>query len=546
MKSTGRTLPAFGLVVFAVGCDAHRTPTGFDRLVDGRDAGAGAMEASTGGAGVNTGGTGGNSSGGIGATSSGGTTRSGGEASDSGAVGGGGAAGAGADAGNGRSDAGTGGTDAGAVTCAKGTWDDDGDPSTVCRPNVVQQIVTGERHTCALLSDGSVKCWGLNTEGQLGYPGVSKVAVPSSVEPVSITNLPGVTVTALAAGWMHTCALLSDGSVKCWGWNDRGQLGYGHTKDIGDDEAPSSVAPVSVTTLPGVTVKAIAAGRHTCALLSNDTVKCWGGEPLGYGNSEDIGDDELPSSVEPISVTTAPGVTVRSIAVGFYNTYALLSDGSLRGWGLSGWGELGYGNPSTVGDDEPPSSVGPVSVTSTPGVTVEQVTAGRNHTCALLSDGSVKCWGAIFQNAGVGYGNEEPIGDDELPSSLGPINLTTAPGIKAKQIVSGVAHTCALLTDDTVTCWGWSGQGELGYGNTDTIGDDELPSSVGPVSVTTTGSPKVVALSAGSAAYDTCAVLAGGAAKCWGLNADFELGYGTTENIGDDQLPSAAGTVVLF
>jgi hypothetical protein len=432
------------------------------------------------------------------------------------------------------------------VACATGTWDDDRDPSTACKPNLVQQIVTGERHTCALLSDGSVKCWGLNTEGQLGYPGVASVGLPSSVGPVSITNVPGVTVTALAAGWMHTCALLSDGTVKCWGWNDFGQLGYGHTKNIGDDEAPSAVEPVSVTTLPGVTVKAIAAGRHTCALLSNDTVKCWGAGPLGYGNANAIGDDELPSAVEPISVTTTPGVAVRAIRVGFYNTYALLSDGSLRGWGSSGWGELGYGNTNTVGDDELPSSVGPVSVTATPGVTVEDVSAGRNHTCAILSDGSVKCWGAIFQDNGVGYGNVNPIGDNELPSSVGPISLTTAPGIKAKQIVSGIAHSCALLTDDTVTCWGWSGQGELGYGNVNTIGDDELPSSAGPVSVTATGSPKVVALSAGSSAYNTCALLAGGAAKCWGFNIDLELGYGTTKDIGDDELPSTVGAIVLF
>jgi alpha-tubulin suppressor-like RCC1 family protein len=414
-------------------------------------------------------------------------------------------------------------------------------------PNTVKQIVGGERHTCVLLSDGTVKCWGLNTYGQLGSGTSDKILLASAAPRVRITDTAGVKVTSVAAGWHHTCAVLSDGSAKCWGWNDHGQLGYGNTENVGDDELPSSVGPISVTATPGVTVTALAAGRHTCALLSDGSVKCWGGTPYGYADDELIGDDELPSSVGPISVTTTPGVTVTSLACSFYNTCAVLSDGSLKCWGMSPWGELGYGNGQPVGDDELPSAVGPVMVSNTPGVTVTAVAGGFNHTCALLSDGSVKCWGGMNNGTyGVGYGNTDLIGDNELPASVGALSLTTKPGVVATAITSGTHHACALLSDSSVTCWGWNAHGQLGYGNTDIVGDDELPSSRSPASVTAVPGVRVSALAAGATAWHTCAVLSDGSAKCWGLNTDGQAGYGTTENVGNDELPSSLGPIRLF
>ena len=417
-------------------------------------------------------------------------------------------------------------------------------------PLRVTQLAAGDEHTCALLSDGSVRCWGKNDAGQLGHGNRDTIGddeLPSSVGPVSVTTTAGIKITQLVAAVGRTCALLSDGTVKCWGDNSQGELGYGNRDTIGDDELPSSVGPVSVTTAPGVTAVGLAAGgSHTCVLLSNGTVTCWGrggnGE-LGYGRRETIGDDELPSSVGAVDVTKAPGVTVTRLAAGRFETCALLSDRTLKCWGLNTFGELGYGNTDSIGDDETPSSVGPISVTASPGVTPIGVVAGDYHACALLSDGSVRCWGSTLDGE-LGYGNRTKIGDDELPSSVGPVSITADRGVSALTLVAGFDHNCVLLSDSTLKCWGANVFAELGIGSLNNIGDDELPSSVGPVSVTPTPGVTPAALAAGYG--HTCVLLSDRSVRCWGRNKFGQLGLGHTETIGDDELPSAAPAVSVF
>ena len=315
-----------------------------------------------------------------------------------------------------------------------------------------------------------------------------------------------ISVAELVAGGNHTCALFSDGTVKCWGENAHGQLGYGNTQDVSD---PASVGSVSVTDTPGVAVTQLWAGyEDTCALLSDQTLKCWGRSnwgQLGYGNTDDIGDDELPSSVGPISVTTTPGVTVTQIAAHYMHTCALLSDRSVACWGLAAYGQLGYGNTNNIGDDELPSSAGSVSVTSTPGARVTQIGAGLEHSCALLANGAVQCWGNNYGEGQLGYGSMTDIGDDETPSSIGPVSITTDPAVTTIGLTVGALHTCVLLSDASVRCWGYNRQGQLGNGNTQTIGDDELPSSVGAVSITTTPGVTVAMLATGG--YHSCVLL---------------------------------------
>ena len=427
----------------------------------------------------------------------------------------------------------------GAVT---GGATDGGAAGGASDPILITDIAAKAERTCALFSDGSVKCWGSNYAGVLGYGTKTNVLEPALVGPVRVSESPGVTVTRLGGGPSQNCALLSTGSATCWGNGDYGQLGYGNTKTIGDDELPSSVGPVSITTTPGITVRTVEGGDiHTCALLSDGSIRCWGSRCCnGAGNADTIGDDELPSSVGPVSITTASGITSTALVANGTYTCALLSNDSVKCWGLSNLGQLGYGNTDAIGYGVLPSSVGPVSVTSTSGVTVTQLAAGYAHVCALLSDGSVKCWG--WNRFGqLGYGNTKTIGDDELPASVGTVSITTNANVTVKQLAAGGRHTCALLSDGTVRCWGDDNFGQLGYGNTNVIGDDELPSSVGPVSVTTTPGVTIQRLSAGD--YHTCAVLSDGSAKCWGWNHDGQLGYGNTENIGDDELPSSVGPV---
>jgi alpha-tubulin suppressor-like RCC1 family protein len=147
-----------------------------------------------------------------------------------------------------------------------------------------------------------VGCWGANDDGELGQGntnswGDTNNAFPSGLMPIDL----GGTAISIIAGDLFTCALFDDGSVHCWGANASGQLGQGHTNAIGDDEAPSDGVGVD---LGGVAIQVSAGGYHACAVLEDFTVMCWGeggSGQLGYGNTTNIGDDEAPSSVVPVS-----------------------------------------------------------------------------------------------------------------------------------------------------------------------------------------------------------------------------------------------------
>ena len=170
----------------------------------------------------------------------------------------------------------------------------------------------------------------------------------------------GGTVTQISLGFSHTCALLNTGKVRCWGDGEYGQLGYGNENDIGDDngETPASAGDVNV----GGTVTQISLGSyHTCALLNTGNVRCWGWGSLGrlgYGNETDIGDDETPADAGDVNV----GGTVVQISAGLYHTCALLNTGKVRCWGEGSFGRLGYGNENDIGDGEDPAVAGDVNI----------------------------------------------------------------------------------------------------------------------------------------------------------------------------------------
>jgi alpha-tubulin suppressor-like RCC1 family protein len=398
-----------------------------------------------------------------------------------------------------------------------------------------------------VLSEGTLRCWGDNDAGQLGIGNNANVGddeLPASVDPVSVSSSPGVRVDQLSFGLFNACAVLSDGSVKCWGSNFDGELGTGST--IGENGPLSSAPAARVTNASGVTVTQVGSSTHSCALLSDGSVKCWGAASmgqLGTGNREAIGDNELPSSIGPISLTTASGVIATQISVGFYHSCALLSDGSVKCWGDNEFGQLGTGNTDNIGDDELPSSIGPVRVTTNRRLTVTALQAASYHTCVLLSDHSVKCWGRNDYGQ-LGIGSTDNIGDDELPSSVGAVSVTTARGLTVDALAMGGHHSCAVLSDGSAKCWGNNQWGQLGIGNTDNIGDDEVPSSIGPIDITR--SPGVTVQKLGLGRVHTCAFLSDSSVKCWGENSYGQLGLGSTETMGDDELPSSIGPVVLF
>jgi alpha-tubulin suppressor-like RCC1 family protein len=332
--------------------------------------------------------------------------------------------------------------------------------------SAVRDITAGLAHTCAILHTGAVRCWGHGYLGRLGYgneAGIGDDETPASAGDIQV----GAPVRAIDAGESHTCALLTTGDVKCWGAGYIGQLGYGNTKSIGDDETPATVSPVNVG---GAVVQLVTGAEHTCVLLETGAVRCWGlgrfGR-LGYGNELAIGDDETPASVEIVRV----GAPVVQLAAGAHHTCALLDTGAVRCWGRGASGQLGYGNTEDIGDDELPAEAGDVDV----GRRVLQISAWGNHTCVLLDTGAMRCWG-LGNDGRLGYGNTSTIGDDETPASAGDVPI----GRPVTAIAPGGTRTCALLAGGSVRCWGW-GPGALGYGDTRSIGDDETPAAVGDV-----------------------------------------------------------------
>ncbi len=300
------------------------------------------------------------------------------------------------------------------------------------------QIAAGGSHTCALVVGGTVKCWGYNSKGELGegsgVPGVNRST------PVDVTGLSGV--TQVATGWYHTCALVQGGTVKCWGYDLDGQLGNGVLLP-----GTNSPVPVSVAGLSGVT-QIVGGSFHTCALIVGGTVKCW-----GINNYGQLGDGSgLPgtNSSVPVSVAGLSGVT--QIVGGNFHTCALIVGGTVKCWGFDQWGQLGDG---FVLPGLPLKAVpSPVDVVGLVGVT--QIAGGGFFTCALVSGGTVKCWGKDDYGQ-LGDGQMVPGTDTSSPHDVVSLSGVT-------QIAAGVAHACASLLAGTVKCWGSNQSGQLGDG----------------------------------------------------------------------------------
>lgn len=401
-----------------------------------------------------------------------------------------------------------------------------GDP--FCDDGSSGKIATGEGHTCVLLDNGAVRCWGHNDYGQLGYGNTIRIGdteFPAMAGDVDV----GGHVIQIAAGGYHTCALLDTGAVRCWGYGANGQLGYYNligepNPNIGDDEAPADAGDVDVG---GRVVQIAAGGAHTCALLETGDVRCWGHGiygRLGYGNTNNIGDDEAPAAAGDVEVDGR----VTRIATGATHTCALLDTAAVRCWGLNHIGQLGHGNVIAIGDNEVPAVAGDVNV----GGRVARIATGAYHTCAVLETGKVRCWGQGVSGQ-LGYANTEHVGDDEFPADAGDVDV----GGGASQIAAGGYHTCARLKNGAVRCWGQGANGQLGHANTRQLGDDEHPAEAGDVNV----GGWVAQIVAGTS--HTCALLEAGNVRCWGEGQSGRLGYGNQFDIGDNEHPADAGDV---
>ena len=280
-------------------------------------------------------------------------------------------------------------------------------------------------------------------------------------------------ITHLSLSNVSSCALTSTGAMKCWGSNAYGQIG---TLASNQQKTPIDV--------PGFTnnISAIAVGdSRMCALTTAGEVKC-----IGNG----------------VADSNNPGISAGAISIssGYANSCALMSYGGVKCWGDNWTGQLGSG----TWDNTSPA-VNVKGLTS--GVTA--ITSGIMHSCALLSSGSVKCWGA---------NNYGQLGDGTTSNRNEPAQVSgLTSGVVS--ISGGYEHTCAVLTNGEAKCWGRNGYGELGDGTT-------THKNV-PTSVKVDGQPISGIASISGGLRHTCAITTGGAAKCWGYNALASLGNGT-------------------
>jgi alpha-tubulin suppressor-like RCC1 family protein len=288
--------------------------------------------------------------------------------------------------------------------------------------------------TCAVLGDGTARCWGSGLGGVLGDGVEQHPFCPDSgffgcsEGPVPVSGLSGV--VSVGVGSAFACALSADGVVSCWGTNTFGRLGVGSCWDLPCD---SGVCTYSLTPLPVAGVSdavalSVGSGR-ACAVLADGTVSCWG---RGEYPAETVDGSCVAQPVD------GPEGVV-DIALGYIHRCALFDDGALRCWGFNGVGELGYGD--LIRYDWPDAPPPPV-----PGLDdVAAVTAGLQHTCAILASGEPRCWGDNIEG--------------QLGSGTSDWNLyepTPVWGLpRVTSMVAGDGFTCATVPAGSAVCSGW-------------------------------------------------------------------------------------------
>lgn len=355
--------------------------------------------------------------------------------------------------------------------------------------NNVEKACAGERHTCALLSDGTVKCWGWNQWGQVGNK------AKGTNQPSPVVVLSGATDLRCNGASDDTCALVG-GGLKCWGHNGYYELGDGTTND--------RAAPPASPLLTGV--GAFTVGGEVACAAQTGSLQCWGANYYGSaGNGSANTGGGNPVST-PSGTAILSGVSDVQAGTGhvcaIQNVAGNLSGGPLYCWGDNAGGELGYATPSAN------KSTRPMQVGN--GTTWVNLCTGSAFTCATVFDGTIYCWGSDSFGQ---QGTSAMIGD----SNPSPTRVASS----AKAVYCGESHTCGVFLDTVTTvaglkCWGRNDFGQLG--------DNKSEAQLGvPPSGFILANVKQVA----AGQYHTCAVLNDGNMECWGSNAEGQLGLGS-------------------
>lgn len=289
----------------------------------------------------------------------------------------------------------------------------------------------------------------------------------------------GILAINAGSGSNHTCLVRDDDKLLCWGANTSGQLGNGTTDFL----------PIPTLIDAGVSYRKISAGRsHSCGLTTDDKIRCWGDNTYGQiGNGTTGGTVLNPVSIDGNN-------TYSQVYAGYNRTCALRKDsGSAYCWGQNNFGQIGDG--SQTNRSLPTLVAG--------GDVFQQIAAGGDATCGILTNNSLKCWGGNSLAA---------VGDGTTSHRLTPVLIDDP--TKFKFVANSLYHGCAITTADKLKCWGYNPNGQ--------VGDDSTATRTAPVFVDTNTNYQFMSLGG----YHTCGITDSGALKCWGRNDLGQLGNG--------------------
>jgi uncharacterized repeat protein (TIGR01451 family) len=378
-------------------------------------------------------------------------------------------------------------------------------------PNLegVVQISSGLRHACAVTSTGGVACWGDNRTGQLGDNTTTSrtlaAIVPALASGVAAVSAGGAYEPSSINHRSHTCALTNAGGVKCWGANDSGQLGDGSTIQ--------RLTPGDVFGLTSGVVAISAGGRHTCALTSTGGVKCWGSNGAG-----ELGDGTTTQRPTPVDVSGLSSGVVQ-ISATDQHTCAVTSGGAAFCWGDNASGQLGDGTTTSrstpVAVSSLSSGVATISTGRGAGATADTPTP-RGSTCAVMTWGGAKCWGEnASSQLGDGSSTDRPTPFDVYGMTSGAaavaIGDTIYRACSLNVPAQNASHSCALMTNGAVKCWGVNTVDQLGLPG---IGGSCYGANRRSEPVDTFLTSGITQISAGSGF--NCALAATGGVTCWG------------------------------
>jgi alpha-tubulin suppressor-like RCC1 family protein len=353
----------------------------------------------------------------------------------------------------------------------------DGDSTRIATLKDVVSLASGDEHTCALRSDGTVACWGSNQYGQIAVE--NKKDLFETLDPIGLTTVTSVYyhgtaepvegltgVKQIAAGMHHTCALLKNGSVYCWGDSALGQLGGGDFSLNNCSGRPCSRRPVQVKGIKDATAIA-AGGESSCAIHRGGTLSCWGGTALGVDAEKLKSCDRRPCATQPVVVEKEP--KVKAVAMGAAHGCLLREDGKVACWGSNIYGQVGIVSPSDITAETPPvlgNVERPTDVALPPSnKAIALIIPWYAETsCVILEDNALYCWGRNDLGQ-LGIGDYEQTCATNASSyvrcATTPHQTTPSIKVEFSRFAIELRHSCALSAD-VLYCWGWGQFGQLG------------------------------------------------------------------------------------